>query len=70
MPGRLGLAEGLIHLGMFISAGITLGLAALALLERMTGDDRRIVRWWYVAASAGLFFALLGAERVYHSLQG
>jgi len=66
----VGLFEGLLHLAIFLSAGLTLAVTAVALLERTSARDGRVVRWSYVAAGAGTLFALLVAERVYHHLQG
>ena len=56
-----------LHLGLFICAGIAFAVAALAVLERFTGNDgKRTLRAIHVAIPVGAFLAFGIAERLYH----
>lgn len=60
--------ELIVHLALFVAAGLAVGLAALALLERATGGgERRVIRWRYVLWAAGAFAALGVLELLYHA---
>lgn len=58
--------ERLIHLVMFLTAGLTVGLGAIALVERIGGGERLLVSPRHVGGAAVLFLILFVAERIYH----
>jgi hypothetical protein len=59
--------ERVIHLALFVSAGIALGVGALFVFERVGGGEaRRSIRLFHVAIPGAAFVALFIAERVYH----
>jgi hypothetical protein len=63
--------ERLIHFALFSAAGLTLAVAALALIERVAGDGpdgRRTIRLRHILGAVGLMFLLFGVERIYHAL--
>lgn len=59
--------ERIIHLALFVSGGLVLGLGGLALVERSAGPGRRIVRWTWIGGAAASFVLLFGLERLYHA---
>ena len=68
MEAGPGVVERVIHTLLFVAAGVGLGTAALALVERVTASGPAVVRIRYVAWAAAGFGVLLGAERLYHAL--
>lgn len=60
--------ERLLHLALFALAGLTFGVAALALVERVAGGGRALVRPWHVAGAAAATLLVFGLERLYHAL--
>ncbi len=58
-----------VHLLLFVSGGIAVGVGALAMLERFTDRSARTICSGYVAAAAVTFAVFFIAERVYHWLQ-
>lgn len=62
------LVERAIHLALFLTGGLGAGLAALALLERVTGDGPRVIRPVHVVMAGTVFFLFFVAERLYHAL--
>lgn len=61
-------AEAAIHVALFVAGGLAVAVGALAAVERLAGDGRRVVRVGWIAGTAGLFAALFVLERVYHAL--
>ena len=57
-----------LHLLLFVSAAGALGVAAIALLERLSDGARRTVRIAHVAVTAVVFLAFFVAERIYHTV--
>jgi hypothetical protein len=57
-----------LHLLLFLSAAAALGLIAIALLERLSDDARRTIRFVHVALAGVAFGAVFVAERVYHTV--
>ena len=58
--------ERALHFVLFMSAGLAFAVAALAIIERVTGEGERTIRRWHVAVTMTVFIALFAAERVYH----
>jgi hypothetical protein len=58
--------ERALHFVLFLSAGLAFAVAALAIIERVTGDGERTFRRWHVIATSGVFLALFTCERIYH----
>jgi hypothetical protein len=56
-----------LHLLLFVAAAGAFGLAAIALLERLSDGSRRTVRGVHVAIAGVIFAALFVAERIYHA---
>lgn len=63
-PGAL---EQVIHFLLFLAGAGVLGVVALAILETLTSDARRLIRMRWIIAVSGLFVLLLAAERAYHA---
>ncbi len=61
-------AERAIHLVLFVAAAVAFAVAALAILERITGREERSIRLVHVAIPVALFVATFIAERVYHTM--
>ena len=60
--------ERALHLLLFVSAAAAFGIAAIALLERLSEGARRTIRVRHVALSAVVFVAFFVAERIYHAV--
>lgn len=60
--------ERVIHLLLYTAAGIWLGVAGFAGLERLAGEGRRAVRVPHMAGVTVALAALFAAERLYHAL--
>lgn len=63
---EVGTVDALLHLALFVVGGAGLGVAVVALIERVGSGSNKVVRPRYVVIVAGLFVALLVAERTYH----
>ena len=58
-----------LHLALFGAGALVVAVAALALLERFAGGERRpAIRLWHVAIPIAAFAAIGIAERLYHAL--
>lgn len=68
MPVHTTVFERVLHLLLFVSGGVAVGVGALAMLERFTDRTARTVRNSYIAAAAVTFAVFFIAERVYHWL--
>ena len=53
---------------LFVSAAAAVGVAAIALLERLSDDSRRTVRVMHVLLTAVVFAAFFVVERLYHGV--
>ena len=56
----------LLHLALFIAAIGFVGVGGVALLERVVGSTRPLVKRMHVVVAALVLIAFVVAERVYH----
>jgi len=68
MPFHSTLFDRALHLVMFAAAGLAVGLAALALMERLSEGGRRVIRPRFIVIAAAAFLLLFITERTYHAL--
>lgn len=68
MPLETTTFERAIHLALFVAGGIAFAVAALAVLERVAGGERRAIRWVHVAIAVGCAVVLAATESVFHLL--
>jgi hypothetical protein len=68
MPLHTTVFERVLHLVLFLSAGVALGVGALTALERVATRGDRTIRTRYVVSAAVTFALVFAAERVYHWL--
>lgn len=67
MPFETHIADRVLHLLLFVAAGVFIGVSALGVIERLADGGRRLVRMWHVLTPLGAFLVLLAAERTYHA---
>lgn len=60
--------ESVVHVALFVSAGLGFGVLAVAGLERIAGPARRAVTGVHLALAVGVPCALFVVERVYHAV--
>ena len=60
--------ERALHLLLFVSGAIAIGIVGIAALERLLDGPRRSVRIVHVAVAAVVFGGFFVAERVYHGV--
>lgn len=60
--------ERVVHVALFVTAGVAFGVLAVAALERLAGAAERAVRGVHVAVAVGVPCALFVVERLYHAL--
>lgn len=68
MPLETTTFERAVHLALFIAGALAFAIAALAVLERVAGGERRVIRFTHVALAGALFGALAVTELVFHLL--
>jgi hypothetical protein len=68
VPLHTTVCERVLHLLLFVSGGIAVGVIALALLERAADRSARTIRNSYVVAAAVTFVVFFTTERIYHWL--
>jgi hypothetical protein len=63
------LVERAIHLVLFITGGVSVGVVALAAAERLTDSSgKRTIRAWHAFGPVALFATTFLVERLYHAL--
>lgn len=66
MPIETTTFERAIHLLLFVAGGLAFAVAALALLERAMGGERRSIRGSHVVGSTAAFIAIALTEVAFH----
>ncbi len=68
MPLETTTFERAVHLALFVVGAIAFAVAALAVLERVVGGERRAIRAVHVVPPIGAFVALAATELIFHLL--
>jgi hypothetical protein len=61
--------ERAIHLLLYVVGGVAFAVAALAVLERVSGATERAIRLSHVSIAVGAFAALAVTELLFHLLR-
>jgi hypothetical protein len=64
----MSVVESLLHLGVFVALAALVGIGALAVIERLAGSGRPIVRLVHIAIAAGILVLFVAADLIHDLL--